>query len=270
MKPSYPYCPEYPELNPRVRFRSAPGWMDFNSGLCCNNMEDHWRAIQPPGFTRPVDLRGANFFVFPAPREGTSYSARFDANSPFFQAFFGVYALPPHEGTRLPLDMQLLAELGRRDNQAWLRFMGDPNYAQTSALVESDHTLEASAADGSQRKIGTVRFDWHVDVGPGNPRPGGAAPDLWAPPASAWRDHVSAYQPAVQRPARFVAWHAGDYLIANFIIAAEFRRRDGAMIRTIEDGAFAAGLEAMAASVTVEDDGGGYRPPRRRGARPVD
>jgi hypothetical protein len=76
--------------NPRPFFQVAPGWKPY---LFCNNMAPHWRGVTLAG--EKTDL-------------------------------CGVYVIPPHEGRRVPADLELVRELGYRDQTAWLRFMGAP------------------------------------------------------------------------------------------------------------------------------------------------
>jgi hypothetical protein len=105
--------------NPRPAFRVEQGWLPRIFSL---SMQPHWQQIACGDRTQ--DLRGTSYLLFPAPTEGSTYSAHFDPTSPYFHAFFGVYVLPPVEGQRLPPD--IFAELGNRDNLGWLKMMGDP------------------------------------------------------------------------------------------------------------------------------------------------
>ena len=239
-----PYCPSLPTLNPVATFQSAANWDSYQKGVFCNNMTPHWEELPVPGYQNPQNVDGCNYFVFPQAVAGAKYSRHFDPTSPYFEAFFGVYVVAPLNGKALPLDMAFAGELGVRDNQAWLYFMGDPNFGDVTMKVVE--------------KAGVVLYEWHVDTGDKNPTK--KIPPLWKVPKSAWNKSVNSYQDALQVPTNFLIWQSGDYLIVNFAIASEFTNKQGATINTYKQyQEVRDGFAAMTASIQIVDDGGSYR-----------
>lgn len=135
----------------------------FAPTILTTDMAAHWEGIEHEGRRR--DVPGTSHLVLPAPGPGRARSAHFDPASPSYQAFFGVYVLPPWEGR--PVPPALFDALGNRDNLGWLARMGDP--APRSTTLGPSRT--AVVAGGSRVRF-SRRCRTHADLGGANPTSG--------------------------------------------------------------------------------------------------
>lgn len=191
-------------------------------------------------------LSAISYLLVPAaPRGGCS--SRFDPDNPFFQTFFGVYVIA--QDNLQPPDVEIFAEIGNRDNRAWLRRMGDPRPFSTTSGLPAYETM----FDGRVR----VRADVHVhaDIGPGNPAEG-MPPELTVPPGL-WRHALKGYEDRLDT-LHAVAWWHERYLVVTWYTGARLTDRRGQSLDTHARYPWIrSGQEAMIRSVRIIDDGRG-------------
>ncbi len=241
--------------NPRPAFLVEPEWIPRIFSL---SMTPHWRQVNCGD--RVEDLQGISYLLMPAPSQGGSYSAHFDPDSPYFFAFFGVYVIPPVQGRRVP--PEIFAELGNRDNLAWLKSMGDPQpYSEpvTPLLTKIDHR----SASASPKWSFVVNYQLHGDLGLQNPQAN--FPEVLLPPSYAlpnsWSEKVDSYQDMLITCRGFL-WYEGDYLVINFFNGAEFTNKAGQKISTYNDcPEFREQLLRMADGIKIANDGRGFISP---------
>jgi hypothetical protein len=241
--------------NPRPAFWVEPGWIPRIFSL---SMAPHWQQVNHGG--RCHDLQGISYFLMPEVQADCHYSAHYDPTSPYFFSFFGLYVIPPIAGVRVPLEM--FAELGNRDNLAWLTSMGDPHPASRPISPTFIETDPRHGTDTPQWKF-TANYQLHGDLGWNNPRQN--FPEVLVPPAPelepSWLVHIDAYQD-VTMICRGFLWYEGDYLIVNFFNGVEYTNVKGETINTYEAyPEFREQLNRMATQIRVVDDGRAFIPP---------
>lgn len=233
--------------NPVPIFNPAPGWHHV---LYCNNMSQMWRGVTWNG--RTEDVRGANYFVLPAPERGFACSGHFDPRSHRFQAWFGCYVLAPDDrGRRREPDSALIAALATRDNNAWHRKMGWP-----ADDWRSENTITPITGDDAGNPRWKIRHVGHGRIDAGDQNPGGVFPDMIDVPRECWQDGVESYQERTEL-SHGDFYYLGDVLIMEYRIGVEFTNRAGQRICTEED--LRPEFEAMRSTVRFYDDGGGWR-----------
>jgi hypothetical protein len=246
--------------NPRPAFLVEPGWIPRIFSL---SMASHWRQVSYPLGRRstdghaPRDLDGISYFLMPAPTPGSNYSAHYDPDSPYFFSFFGLYVIPPVNGERV--SPRMFAELGNRDNLAWLRSMGDPN-PTSQPIMPLLTELTADVAEGEQKWSFLANYAMHGDLGTANPQEN--FPEVLMPPDPAiWRSQIASYQ-NVTMICRGFLWYEGDYLVMNFFNGVEFTNQAGQRINTYENHPeFREQLQRMAAGIRIMNDGRSFVAP---------
>ncbi|GAB3167922.1 hypothetical protein [Telluribacter humicola] len=246
--------------NPRPVFLAEPEWFPHIFSI---PMSHHWHNIQVDGHL--CNLRGTGYLLLPAAAPGAAapggtYSAHFDPGSPYFQAFFGLYVVAPHQGRRV--SPEVFVQLGDRDNLAWGKFMGDPSpFSQAEGPVNLQ-CQETDSADASIRWTCTMTCRIHADLGYQNPQQG-LMPILSVPAsaATAWESQVFSYQEMLATYEVHL-WYEGDYLIIGYYNGVSFEKKSGQTVNTLSDyPAFRAQLERMAAGLKIVDNGGGFSTP---------
>jgi len=208
---------------PTPRFPLGPAWFPR---LFTIPMDLHWSGVPTP--EGPCDFRGNNYMLFPAPAPGKSYSAYFDFESPYFNTLMGVYVIPLQGDTPSP---EVVAELGNRDNLAWLRFMGDPDPRSEYELPIKNR--EVRAHDGGLRIAYEMSYRVHSGLGPNNPR-AGVPPLLQSPDALSaagaaaprWRENLEDY-PVLAQGFHGHLWRQGDFLMVTYVGHPRLTARDG-------------------------------------------
>jgi hypothetical protein len=241
--------------NPRPVFLVEPEWIPRIFSL---SMTPHWQGVDFGD--RVEDLQGISYLLMPAPAAHVSYSAHFDPDSPYFFSFFGLYVIPPVQGRRVT--PEIFAELGNRDNLAWLKSMGDPQpYSQpiVPLLAELNQPAEATSPKWSF----LVNYQLHSGLGSQNPRAN--FPEVLLPPIgtlpNSWGEKVDSYQDVVMTCRGFL-WYEGDYLVINFFNGVEFTNKSGKTINTYNDyPEFREQLLRMADGIRILNDGRGFVSP---------
>lgn len=232
--------------NPRPVFRVEAGWLPK---IFCLAMQPHWQHIQCGDAIQ--DLKGTSYLLFPAPTPGCSYSAHFDATSPYFHAFFGVYVIPSVDGQRLP--PEIFAELGNRDNLGWLRRMGDPSPVSIPTQIEELEQIE------TDRWSFQVTYKMHSGLGDNMPQSG--IPELFIAPSDAWDSHLDSYQELHLTSYGFI-WYEGNYLVMNFFNGIEFQDKAGRFVNTMQDyPELRSQMERMASAIKIINDGTDFSSP---------
>ncbi|MGG7568917.1 hypothetical protein [Streptomyces sirii] len=235
-------------LNPVVQVEVMPGWYP---ALFPVDMSRHWEQV--PYDDSALSVRGTSFFLLPSPPVPGACSRRFDPCGPYFQSVFGVYVIPPLDGTQVPVG--ILPELVRRDYVAWLRRFGDP---EPWAKVP----VARLAPEGTGRRRLYLEISCHLDTGQGNPQTG--LPVLITVPRQAssgsphWSNTVHGYDVHTDVAHGYV-WYESGHLIYCWFVGTRFTSRHGDMVDTYAR--FPQLLreqEDMAASVRVLDRGTGY------------
>jgi len=229
-------APEGDGYNPFPLVARAPGWPPR---IYATDLTPHIESF---------GLRATSYLLVPQIGRWEC-SDRFNPQSPFFQCFFGVYAITKTDGTA-PRP-EVFADLGLADNRAWLRKMGDPGPMAETESIDYDRQ------PNRWWKV-TARVRIHMDVGPGNPS-SGLPPELVVP-EEAWLGRVSPYQERIDL-LEAIVWTQGRYLFAAWYTGAEFYDASGwRRINTFEAHPdVREGQELMARSVVISDDGGGTR-----------
>jgi hypothetical protein len=240
--------------NPRPAFWVEPEWMPRIFSL---SMATHWQQV-PCGNGQHQDFDGISYFLMPAPAQDTGYSAHFNPESPYFFSFFGLYVIPPVNGQRV--SPSIFAELGNRDNLAWLKSMGDPApYSEPIVPL-----LAAIEGAGDPQKWSFIaNYQLHGDLGHHNPQSN--FPETLMPPRptlpSAWLEQVDSYQDLTMVCRGFL-WYEGDYLVMNFFNGVEFTNKAGKTINTYNDyPEFREQLLRMADGIKIINDGRGFVSP---------
>lgn len=226
--------------------------LDWHPFLYCNNMSEKvWKGLEFDG--RCEDVRGSSYWIMPAPSAGQQFSARFDPASPLFQTWFGMYVLAPDEhGRRRPPSLELIEQLGIRDNEAWHDFMGAPS----GTWEARDRIVASRDEDGPDAAWLVEHFaTGTVDVGADNPQES-------RPPivmvTHGWQDHVQSFQSRLEFSNHFV-YYVGDCLVVHYNAWAEYVNLKG---ETLNNGARALpGLERMRRSLSWHDSGAGFACP---------
>jgi hypothetical protein len=237
--------------NPRPIFLSEPDWTGRMFSLA---MTPHWQGIAcEKGY---VDVEGSSYLLFPEAAAGQLYSAHFNPDSPYFYSFFGTYAIAPQGGKRLP--PEIFAELGNRDNLAWLSTMGDPH--PFSAVTTPTILLPEPGEVDRWSFVATYAI--HSGLGLNNPR--SELPELLLPPESGvWSNTIDSYQNMVMH-CQGKIWYEGDYLIMSFFTGAEYFRRSGKRFNTFHQfPAFYQQQVRMLDAVKIINDGSGFSTPDR-------
>ncbi len=233
--------------------------VDWGPHLYSNDMRPHWQGVEVEN--QKLDLNGCNYFPLPAPLPDVSYSARFDPRSVYFLSWVGVYIVPPVNGVRVP--PEVYAELGNRDNVAWLRNMGDREPVSTMADVALQCNERDANGDESRWSV-IQNCATHSDVGDRNPAKG--VPAIMRVEGGPGKGQYESYQKTDQSPTYFEIWYENDYLIIAFVSCTEIEDRHGRILRNDDDPIFHKATQAMLRSICIIDDGSGFRGPglRRR------
>ena len=243
--------------NPRPVFSCEPRW---HRHIFTVDMDHIWHGADLGlGSAGAV---GTQHLLLPAPGPGSSHSAHFDPLSPYFQAFFSLYVAPPIDGRRVPVEAGSV--LGRLDNLAWQRFMGDPD--PLTDLTEPCTIEPIAYGPQGEATAWFCRANYRIHADLGDRAPDEVLPPILRPPYDGWRDVVDSYHPMLML-GRAVLWYQGDHLMINFFNGVAFTTRDGRAINTYEDGPeLRESCWRMAGGLRVLDTGEGFRPlPRRPG-----
>ncbi len=115
---------------------------------------------------KQLDIKGMNYFVFGKPKSiFSSYSARSDPFSKYYQAWFGTYIIKgcvkwiSKDMTRI--DSVGLAQIAEKDQIAWLKGMGDKNPYAELRSVDSVDTVKAC---GKERRLYEETLMSHSDI----------------------------------------------------------------------------------------------------------
>lgn len=229
---SYALCPSLNAATPRPVWTSEPGWLPYTD-TGCTEMAPAWRKIKIHG--TPGLLKGCNYFVTGAPETGKSYSSRFAAKSPYYEAWFGAYIIPPVQGEPVPVSK--VPELGVADGQAWLYTFGDPRWEDVGQRTTETTCIEPRGIKPEDPNCKKWRIDavlyLHVDTGSDNPPPPEDFPALWTVPAEAWNSTVKSYQDAVMIPIQNTVWYLKDgTMVATYFAGISLKNLDGATVTT--------------------------------------
>jgi hypothetical protein len=227
--------------NPAFSYISS-NWRDRPYKI---RMDDIW---QDEG----IDAQGQNYYFFPRPTQGHKHSERFNPQSDYFQAWFGIYTIENTNDTIYALsddgiDAQAIIELAIADQRAWLRTLG---LSQPSAELDDSVPLNVSQIEIDGRSgwkiAGTLNTN--ADVGLNNPRSG--LPALLIAPSAAWQENIESYG-FVKQEAVFYVWYAPENKELNVVYytGVEFDDVSNSHHRTLS--LISAELESMALSVTV-------------------
>lgn len=238
--------------NPRPIFSVEPNWHPHIFNM---PMEPHWKYLRVGDGN--LNCKGSSYFLIPSPSPNMTCSARLTPTSGYYQAFFGVYILPPVDGERIPLTV--LGEVGGRDNWGWLSYVGDP--MPLSETLESVIEPIAFDTEGNPVKWAAAStYQMHSDLGDRYPR--NELPELICPARSeAWKEFVDSYHPLTLTSAGTV-WYHHDYLIMNYANFVEFHDKHGRLVNTYHDSPhFPEEIARMLNGLQIFDDRKGFSCP---------
>ncbi len=208
-------------------------------------MDDMWHS-------EGIGATGQNYYFFPKPATGYRYSERFNPQSDYFQAWFGVYTIEDADNTTYALsdngiDPQAIFVLAIADQKGWLKSFG---LQQPLVTLDTSVPVDVSEIqiDGNLGWKITGRFNTNMDVGVDNPRWG--LPSLLKAPATVWHGLVDSYG-AVSLDVVFYVWYASENKELNVIYynGVEFDDLNASHHSTLP--LISGELDAMASGITV-------------------
>ncbi|MGH7633865.1 MAG: hypothetical protein ACRENC_09065, partial [Gemmatimonadaceae bacterium] len=172
-------------LAPSARAQTAPpaasrdgAWIAQHIRATFDSMPPGWVAQQNvmDEIWAPVHVRGVNYFAYGGPATPHAFAARSDPDSPFYQAWFGVYVTAGPAAARADVPMRL----GALDQRSWLGAMGDP---EPQFQLIGTHRRGKVVVEGIARPLYEWNATTHSDLGPGTTP---LATQIGMPPVGQW------------------------------------------------------------------------------------
>jgi len=144
---------------------------------------------------KPLGIKGMNYFTFGKPKTVFSnYIERSNPQSPFYQAWFGVYVISSKNTCfgieNGKINIFELGKLAEYDQRAWLNAMGDPD---PQARWIGFTTLDSLLIDESNRIFYEGVIETHSDLT--NKITGQLTTFLGMPPEQEWQQQLSSFHP---------------------------------------------------------------------------
>jgi hypothetical protein len=147
----------------------GPEWVSQS-----NSMDEIWA---------PLKLTGINYFAYGEPVKPSTFSARSDASSQLYQAWFGGYAI--NGGKEVfasgveAKEFDWFSKFAELDQVSWLSAMGDPNPIAKWTQHSKPQTIRI---DGADRTLYVATMMSHSDVSEPTDHMTGLAKMIGMPP----------------------------------------------------------------------------------------
>jgi hypothetical protein len=158
---------------------TSPDWINKPYSI---RMDDIWRD-------EGIEAMGMNYYYLPKAVKGNSYSERFNPQSKYYQAWFGIYIIEMINDMDIEkiitVNPQYVLNIAIADQNAWLRSMGYPETAATGVITDTQNITNRWKMTGWMKT--------NADTGENNST--SEMPRFFHPPNIVWKESITSYGP---------------------------------------------------------------------------